>query len=82
MKEKNKTLTLASLEKDQSATIISIATGYKAAKRLADLGLTPNTQIKILRKAGTQGPIELEVRGSSLIIGKGIVSKILVKKYA
>ncbi|EKE01432.1 MAG: hypothetical protein ACD_21C00132G0003 [uncultured bacterium] len=79
MKEKNET-SLVSLEKDQHATIVSIAAGHKATKRLADLGLTPNTPIKVLRKAGAHGPIEIKLRGSSLVLGKGIVSKILVKK--
>lgn len=79
MKENNE-MNLTYLEKDQHAIVVSTAMDHKATKRLADLGLTPNTQIKILRKAGACGPIEIEVRGSNLILGKGIVSKILVKR--
>jgi DtxR family Mn-dependent transcriptional regulator len=79
MKEKNETH-LVALKQGQLATILSIAACHKTVKRLADMGLTTNTQIKILRKAGIHGPIEIEVKGSNLILGKGIVSKILVKK--
>jgi DtxR family transcriptional regulator, Mn-dependent transcriptional regulator len=79
MKEE-KAINLVSLVKNQHATILAITAGAKTAKRLADLGVTPNTQIKILRKATLQGPIEIEIRGSSLVLGKGIVSKILVKQ--
>ncbi len=79
MKEE-KEINLVNLVKNQRATILAITAGAKTAKRLADLGVIPNTQIKILRKAAPQGPIEIEIRGSSLVLGKGIVSKILVKQ--
>jgi Fe2+ transport system protein FeoA len=79
MKEKN-TIALVNLVKNKLAIIISIAAGHRTTKRLADLGLTPNTQIKVLRKAGVLGPIEIKARGSTLVLGKGIVSKILVKE--
>jgi Fe2+ transport system protein FeoA len=79
MKEKNE-MPLIKLGKNCPAVIITINAGSKAIKRLADLGITPNTHIKILRKAGAHGPIEIHARGSNLVLGKGIVSKILVKK--
>lgn len=79
MKEE-KEISLVNLAKNQHATILAITAGAKTTKRLADLGVTPNTQIKILRKAAPQGPIEIEIRGSSLVLGKGIVSKISVKQ--
>lgn len=79
MKEKNE-ITLINLEKNLPAVILAITANQKITKRLADLGLTPNTHIKVLRKAGVHGPIEIAVRGSNLILGKGIISKILVKK--
>lgn len=78
MKEKHYSYTLANLKENQFAKISAINAGHKAAKRLADLGLTPNTKIKILRKVSNYGPIEIEVRGASLILGKGLVTKILV----
>jgi len=73
-------INLTSLEKNQHAVIISITAGHKAAKRLADMGLTPNTPVMIVRKTLFCGPIEIKVRGSNLILGKGVASKILVKK--
>ena len=79
MTENNHSCTLAELKENQFAKIASINAGHKATKRLADLGLTPNTKIKILRKAGNYGPIEIETRGASLVLGKGFVNKILVK---
>ncbi len=69
---------LTELKKGQKAIIISILWGRMAIKRLADLGLTPKTQIKISRKA-LFGPIEVEFKGSRLVLGRRLASKILVK---
>ena len=73
--------TVIKLKENEEAEIISIIGGQMANKRLADLGLTPGTKIKVLRKAPLFGPIEIEVRGSELALGRGLASKILVKRY-
>jgi len=78
---KEEKLFLINLKSDEDAEIISILGGQMATKRLADLGLTPETKIKVLRRAPFWGPIEIEVRGSKLILGRGLASKILVKRY-
>ena len=71
--------TLIDLKQGQGATIVSIFGGRRAALRLADLGLTPETKIKVITAAPFAGPIEIEFRGSKLALGRGIASKILVK---
>jgi ferrous iron transport protein A len=70
---------LSDLTDGQTGIIVSIAGGKKAAKRLADLGLAPGTVIKVLRKALFSGPVQIEVCGSKLVLGRGLVSKILVE---
>ena len=77
---KEDTISLSNLEKNQLAVIVAITAGHKSAKRLADMGLTPNTKIQILRKTLFCGPIEIKARESHLILGKGLTKKILVKK--
>jgi len=79
--KKGKELFLINLKPDKDAELISILGGQMVTKRLADLGLTPGTKIKVLRKAPFFGPVEIEVRRSKLVLGRGIASKILVKKY-
>lgn len=74
-----KELFLSNLEPNQKGEIISIVGGSMATKRLADLGLMPGTKIKVIRKAPFSGPIKIEVRGSRLVLGRGLASKILVK---
>jgi len=80
MKE-GKELFLINIKSGEDAEIISILGGQMVNKRLSDLGLTPGTKIKVLRKAPFWGPIEIEVRGSKLVLGRGLASKILVKRY-
>jgi len=71
---------LTNLKNGQEAVIDSVTGGTNATKRLADLGLTPKTKIKILRKA-LLGPLEIEVRGAKLVLGRGLASKIIIKIY-
>ena len=48
------------------------------AKRLSDLGLTPGTQVTVVKSAPFNGPLEVSVRGSRLAIGRGMANRILV----
>jgi Fe2+ transport system protein FeoA len=47
-------------------------------KRLTDLGLTPGTNVTVVKSAPFNGPLEVCVRGSRLAIGRGMASRILV----
>jgi Fe2+ transport system protein FeoA len=47
-------------------------------RRLNDLGLTPGTEITVIKSAPFNGPLEICVRGSRLAIGRGMASRILV----
>jgi Fe2+ transport system protein FeoA len=47
-------------------------------KRLSDLGLTPGTDVTVVKSAPFNGPLEVCVRGSRLAIGRGMASRILV----
>ncbi|MFP3985666.1 MAG: ferrous iron transport protein A [Candidatus Bathyarchaeia archaeon] len=48
-------------------------------KRLEDMGLTPGTKITVVKSAPFHGPIELQVRGSRLAIGRGMAERIMVR---
>lgn len=71
-------LSIIKLKPGQKGTIISIQGNHKVAQRLADLGLTPETTIHILKIAPFNGPIEVIVRGSKLAIGREIAENIFV----
>ena len=74
-----KLLSLVELKEGQNGIIILINGGRMAVKRLADLGLTPYTEIELVRKMPYHGPIEIQVRGSNLVLGRGIATKDMVE---
>jgi ferrous iron transport protein A len=63
----------------QKGVIISISGGRMSVKRLADLGLSPGKEIKIIRKTLFSGPVQIEAGGSRLVLGRGLASKIIVE---
>ena len=73
-------ISLITLKEGKETKIISIIGGRAASKRLADLGLTPGTSLRVAEKAPLFGPIVVEVRGSRLILGRGLASKVFVEK--
>ena len=74
-----KSISLTDIKEGQRGTIASILGGRMAVKRLADLGLTPGTEIIVLRKTQLYGPVEIEVRGSNIALGRGIALKIQIE---
>ena len=57
--------------------VVSIKAGWGLQRRLADMGLTPGVQVRIINSQ-RPGPVVLEVRGSRLALGHGIAHKIMV----
>jgi len=70
---------LSSLQPGQRGSISSVEASPKVTQRLADLGLTPETSICVLKTVPFNGPVEIVVRGSRLAVGKEIARCILVK---
>jgi Fe2+ transport system protein FeoA len=70
---------LIDLDDGQVATIVMISGGRMLIKRLADLGLTNGTEIKVLRRTLFSGPVQVEAVGSRMVLGRGLASKIIVK---
>jgi ferrous iron transport protein A len=73
-----KTVALIDLKQGQKGIIVSVLGGRGVTQRLTDMGLTPGTEFKMVRK-GRLCPVEISVRGSKLALGCGVASKILVK---
>jgi ferrous iron transport protein A len=69
---------LTDMKEGQIVVMRSVQGGSMAAKRLADMGLTPGTEIKLLRKALFKGPVQIEVCGARLVLGRGLASRIMV----
>jgi ferrous iron transport protein A len=74
-----KFIQLISLKEGDEGEVVVIRAGRAATQRLNEMGLVPETKIKILRKGVLKGPVEILVRNSRLAIGAGLAAKIYVK---
>ena len=51
--------------------------GHRLAHRLAEMGLTPGQPLEVVNRSG--GPFIVSVRGTRLVLGRGMVRRILVR---
>jgi Fe2+ transport system protein FeoA len=81
----NQELPLTALRDGEIGIVVSInpqrescGRGWGFEKRLMDMGLTPGTEIVVVKSAPFHGPIEIIVRGSRLALGRGMAERIFV----
>jgi DtxR family Mn-dependent transcriptional regulator len=70
---------LTSLSEGERGIVAYAVGGFGLVRRLAEMGLTPGVEIKLLRKCPFRGPLEVEVRGVSLALGCGVASRVFVR---
>mgnify|MGYP005831226193 CR=1 FL=1 len=75
----NEAFSLICLCEGEKAVISHARGGYGLVKRLAEMGLTPGVEVKLVRKCPFHGPVQVEVRGVVLALGYGVASKVFVK---
>jgi len=68
------------LKDGKCGRISFIRGGRKALQRLSDMGLTPGTEITVVKSAPFHGPLEILVRGSRLALGRGMTENIFVEE--
>jgi len=71
-------LPLAFLPENAEAIVVEVRGGMGIMRRLLDLGLTPGAKVKVIH-SGSAGPVLIEVRGSRVMVGRGILMKIIVE---
>jgi Fe2+ transport system protein FeoA/predicted transcriptional regulator len=74
------TLSLSDLREGDKCTVVLALGGHRMVRRLAEMGLTPGTDVTIVRNAPLHGPVEVFVRGVSLALGRGIAGRVLVRR--
>ena len=62
----------------EAVTLVDVKAGRGLQRRLADMGLTPGTQIRVINSQ-MPGPVIIDIRGSRLVLGHGVAQKILVE---
>jgi len=73
------TTELSNLKPGEEGTVSLVRGGNRASKRLLDLGLTKDTKVKMLNSAPFRGPVKVEVRGTTLALGRGLAKHVLVE---
>ena len=57
--------------------MLGVRAGWGLTRRLADMGLTPGVEIRVVSSHGP-GPLMVELRGSRIALGHGVAQKIMV----
>jgi len=70
---------LINLQEGERGIITRALGGFGLIRRLAEMGLTPGVEVKLLRKCPFRGPVQIEARGVALALGHGVASKVFVK---
>ena len=68
---------LSNIETGKFVVIESINFNTKLRRKLQDMGLTPGVKLSVVSKSFL-GPLVIDVRGTRVALGKGIVSNIQV----
>jgi Fe2+ transport system protein FeoA len=58
--------------------VIAVRAGWGLQRRLADMGLTPGVQVRVINSQ-RPGPVVIDLRGSRLALGHGVAHKVMVK---
>ena len=95
LKNSDKIMPLSALKEGERGIIVRIDTdaicrgrghgrGYGCSwgvlKRLSDLGFIPKTEVKVKRVALLSGPLEIELKGTTVCISRQYAQSIIVKK--
>lgn len=70
---------LSKISTGKSVIIDSIDFDHKLRRKLQDMGLTPGVKLSVVSKS-LLGPLVIDVRGTRVALGKGIVSNIQVSE--
>lgn len=70
-------VTLNMIEPGRAVKLVSVDGGNNLRSRLASMGLIPGEEIQVVRNSAT-GPFIVAVKGSRLVLGRGMANKIMV----
>jgi len=72
-------ISIGQLKEGEHGKVSFIRGERKVLQRLFDMGLTPGTEVTVLKSAPFHGPVEVLVRGSRLALGRGMTETIFVQ---
>jgi len=75
--EQKEIKSLSEIRSGQKVKLVSIEAGRGLANRLVSMGLLPNVEITVINNSHP-GPFVINVKGSKIMIGRGMAHKIMV----
>jgi ferrous iron transport protein A len=69
---------LSKVKAGQTVRLVRVEAGHRLKHRLAAMGLLSNTKIKVLRNEG-RGQLIVNVKGTKVVLGRGMSEKIMVE---
>jgi len=75
--EQNKLVPLSTIKSGRIVKLVCIEAGRGLNSRLAAMGLLPNVEITVINN-GHPGPFVVSVKGSRMMLGRGMADKIMV----
>lgn len=76
--EQDKVIPLSKIRSGRTVKLASVKAGRGLNSRLAAMGLLPNVQITVVNN-GHPGPFVVSVKGSRMMLGRGMADKIMVR---
>lgn len=76
--QEEKRMSLVMVEEGKRVRLKAVHSGVGLKARLAAMGLVPGVEIEVVRNR-FRGPFVLEVKGSRMMLGRGMAHKIFVE---
>jgi len=76
--EKKQVRPLSIVKEREKVRLVSIEAGRGLNSRLVSMGLVPNVEITVVNNSHP-GPFVVSVKGSRMMLGRGMAQKIMVK---
>ena len=68
---------LSLIDSGNKVRLHTVQAGRRLTAHLASMGLVPGVEVEVVSKS-TKGPVVVSVKETRLVLGRGMVSKILV----
>jgi len=76
--EQNKAIPLSKIKSGRKVKLTGVQAGRSLNSRLAAMGLLPNVEITVINNSHP-GPFVISVKGSRMMLGRGMADKIMVR---
>jgi ferrous iron transport protein A len=70
---------LTECDRGEEVEVVSVNAGFNARRRLYNLGIYPGSIIIKKQGAPFRGPLQIIVKGTNIVLGRGLASKIFVR---